>query len=646
MRNRRFRRIVRIGVLIGFSLFVLYFLTRTFILNIVVKKAAEKLLAKTGFQLTVQGQGFTGFRTVWMSGMLVVNSQKDTLLTLDSAAIRPSVFSLLSGNPGISFVHLEHGRLSLVCREGKCNYQPAGKLNPATTDDMHQEKGEKGGFAELIHKAVGRAFALAPQEAKFIDLRLRILNDSIDTELQVPEFFSTRDAMAGTVVEVPTGKQWQLTGSFSQRKETIDLTIYPEQNERELPLFREISGGSAGFDTLHLALYDLEYHRGKLQLVGHFSVEKAFLHHSRLATDTIRLDHARFDYQLHVTSNSIELDTASQAIVNSMLLRPYFRLEKLKALKIAVNLRMDSIPASDFFASLPEGMFNDVRSIRADGNLTFRLDFMLNAANPDSVVFHCDMKKNRFRIRDFGTTGLLKLNSEFIHEVYERDRYIRSFPVGPSNPWYTTLDQVSPNFRNAVLTSEDGNFYFHNGFNEEAFRKSIAANYKAGKFVRGGSTISMQLVKNVFLTRKKTVARKAEEALFVWLIESNRLVSKDRLLEVYFNIIELGPDVYGIGEASQFYFAKKPSQLDLAESIYLAGLLPRPKGFKHNFDTLGNLKPYVADYYRVMSNFMLRKNLITQADYDALKPQVSLTGPARDMVMPVDTNEAAGTSNW
>src|ERR1041384_6240758 len=89
--------------------------------------------------------------------------------------------------------------------------------------------------------------------------------------------------------------------------------------------------------------------------------------------------------------------------------------------------------------------------------------------------------------------------------------------------------KISPYLRNAILTSEDGSFFFHNGFNEDAFRKSIAANYKAGKFVRGGSTITMQLVKNVFLTRHKTVARKVEEAFLVWLIENNNLCTKERM---------------------------------------------------------------------------------------------------------------------
>ena len=100
---------------------------------------------------------------------------------------------------------------------------------------------------------------------------------------------------------------------------------------------------------------------------------------------------------------------------------------------------------------------------------------------------------------------------------------------------------------------------------------------------------------------------------------------------------ELGPGVYGIGEASAYYFSKKPSQLTLNESIFLASLLPHPKAFKYSFDSTGVLKPYLADYYRVMSNFMLRKSLISQEAFDHLVPQVKLNGRAIEAILPKDT---------
>ena len=90
----------------------------------------------------------------------------------------------------------------------------------------------------------------------------------------------------------------------------------------------------------------------------------------------------------------------------------------------------------------------------------------------------------------------------------------------------------------------------------EAFQLSLVTNIKEKKFKRGASTISMQLIKNVYLNRNKTMRRKFEEILLVWLMEQSGQVSKDRLLEIYLNVIEWGKNVYGIAEAGQYYFSK------------------------------------------------------------------------------------------
>jgi membrane peptidoglycan carboxypeptidase len=143
----------------------------------------------------------------------------------------------------------------------------------------------------------------------------------------------------------------------------------------------------------------------------------------------------------------------------------------------------------------------------------------------------------------------------------------------------------------------------------------------------------MQLVKNAFLTRKKTIARKAEEILIVWLIENNRISSKQRMYEVYLNIIEWGPNVYGIKEASRFFFDKLPSQLNLAESLYLASIIPSPKRYQYSFDAYGNLRQRPRYYFKLISGIMRRRGLISDYDYETLYPSVNLRGRARALIV-------------
>ena len=136
---------------------------------------------------------------------------------------------------------------------------------------------------------------------------------------------------------------------------------------------------------------------------------------------------------------------------------------------------------------------------------------------------------------------------------------------------------------------------------------------KERRFARGGSTLSMQLVKNVFLNRNKNIARKLEEALIVWLIETEHLTPKARMYEVYLNIAEWGPMVYGIHEAASFYFNKCPSQLSLEESIFLASIVPNPKHFKNSFTADGRLQESQEGYFHLIAERLAKKEVITDA---------------------------------
>ncbi|MFO0089317.1 MAG: transglycosylase domain-containing protein, partial [bacterium] len=167
------------------------------------------------------------------------------------------------------------------------------------------------------------------------------------------------------------------------------------------------------------------------------------------------------------------------------------------------------------------------------------------------------------------------------------------------------------------------------GFINEAFKQSIAKNIRTKKFARGASTISMQLVKNVFLTREKTLSRKLEEILLVYILENNRISSKERMLEVYFNIIEFGPNVYGIGEAAHFYFQKKPIELTLNECLFLATIIPKPKGFMYRFDADQQLKSFARQQNNFLTKLMLRRKLITESDTIGQQVPIKIVGEAQ-----------------
>jgi membrane peptidoglycan carboxypeptidase len=209
---------------------------------------------------------------------------------------------------------------------------------------------------------------------------------------------------------------------------------------------------------------------------------------------------------------------------------------------------------------------------------------------------------------------------------------VRSFAVGPNNPNFRSLSQITVLLQSTILLAEDDAFFYHKGFLIESIKYALAQDIKQHKLFRGGSTISQQLIKNVYLSHEKSIARKLEEVILVWLIESNRLVSKSRMYEVYLNIIEWGPGVYGANEAAHFYFNKDVAYLNPEECIFLASVIPSPRKFYYRFDKEGNLAPFMMAYFSDMSEKLAHRGLITVSENDPLALKLKITGPAKNFL--------------
>ena len=159
-------------------------------------------------------------------------------------------------------------------------------------------------------------------------------------------------------------------------------------------------------------------------------------------------------------------------------------------------------------------------------------------------------------------------------------RCVEQISAGEKIVWkhdWVSIDEMSVNIQKAVIASEDGKFTSHNGFDVKAIEKAYQNNQK-GKRIKGGSTISQQTAKNVFLWQGRSYLRKGLEAYFTVLIEV--VWGKERIMEVYLNSIEMGNGIYGIEAASQHWFKKSASNLTKAEAAAIAAILPNPRKFK------------------------------------------------------------------
>ena len=207
----------------------------------------------------------------------------------------------------------------------------------------------------------------------------------------------------------------------------------------------------------------------------------------------------------------------------------------------------------------------------------------------------------------------------FVLGTINQTRYIYSTStsfqklVGPGHPGWTEMSSVSKHVLAAFICAEDSRFYDHSGLDFEAIRKSWEHNKKAKKKIRGGSTITQQVVKVGLLSYERSYIRKIREAIGAVLLE--KMLSKNEILEWYINMVEFGDGIYGISEASKAYFKTKPEKLTISQAISLAIVLPAPnkwsKGLKEK-----RLSPFNQQRFRFILKQMLLNGYITKAQWE------------------------------
>lgn len=245
------------------------------------------------------------------------------------------------------------------------------------------------------------------------------------------------------------------------------------------------------------------------------------------------------------------------------------------------RLRIQSAGNSeDFIPSLPRGFAPMLTGYKLSGPYRAEFGFALDEDRPDDLALHADIDLSDVKTEAFDPRSdfsLLK-NKSFLVRI---NAATVPLEIGPKAPDWVSFYDLPRNTAYAFVASEDGKFFSHNGFDLRAIRAGLIADIKAKKFVRGGSTISQQVVKNVFLNHDKTASRKFQEAFLTWQMEQN--LSKLMIFELYLNLAHFAKDTYGIRAAAQYYFKKNVRDLTLRESLFLASILPNPIIFGGQF---------------------------------------------------------------
>lgn len=632
--NKRKRLFLRI--ILGFFIFlivgiVLFFSFRESLLDEAIEKVTVKLERDYDAKLTVKSASFEGLTGVNITEVTLVPNQADTLFSIRKLNTSVRFFPLFLGDLQLGTLFIENGYVQLTKKGDRKNF--SAFLKKDTLTDNNDSK--KRDYADLAYKLITKGLNLIPNNMEIKNLTFKLDDNGKKAKINFQKLLLA-DKQLETSINVQTNtftQRWKINGFADPRNKKADIAFTNQDTGTiKVPYFDERFNLKSSFDSIRIKVDNISKSGDVLNIDGSSSIANLKMNHSKIAQKDVIFKNAGIDYHFVLDENNIGLDSSSTVRLNKIKFHPYLNVNTEKDTIYSLKVAIPTMKAQNFIESLPQGLFTHFEGMKTEGEFDYRLDFEFNQNKPNALIFESKINKRNFKIITYGEADLNKINGPFTYRAIENDQLQRPIFVGESNPNYTPLNEISPYLRKSVLTTEDPSFFSHRGFINEAFKQSIIKNIKTKKFSRGGSTISMQLVKNVFLTREKTLSRKLEEILLVYILENNRIVSKERMLEVYFNIIEWGPNIYGIGEASQFYFQKHPSQLNLNECLFLASIVPRPKGFMWKFDNSGNLRNQGLVQQKYLTNLMLRRGLLSAEDTIQKSFPVHVTGRARSFL--------------
>jgi hypothetical protein len=253
--------------------------------------------------------------------------------------------------------------------------------------------------------------------------------------------------------------------------------------------------------------------------------------------------------------------------------------------RFAVEASVTHLRYADLVASVPDAVSARLREMNLSGALSARLRIGGDVGTPGT--WKIDHFLDPGEARD--AAGLAELRHAFSMEAPLPDGPgTRRITVDPRTRDFVPLSEVPAHVRDAVLVAEDAGFYGHAGLAIDETWQAVLDAIERGERLRGASTLTQQLAKNLFTGGARTFVRKVEEAVLALALEA--ALSKHRLFEIYLNVIEWGPGIYGLRAAAHHYFDAEPWQLSVREGAFLATIIPNPKRY-HGYRTRGALTP-------------------------------------------------------
>ena len=372
----------------------------------------------------------------------------------------------------------------------------------------------------------------------------------------------------------------------------------------------------------------------RVALTGKLDVDGLSVSHEKLATEPVENTSFTLRFDAAVDRDQRRLDLALlEGKIGSLVVRLAGSVElplgtfkfkdgrELKMVpKIELSLLVPRTPCAKILASIPAPLVPKLQGFTLQGLFEADVHARIDFANLDALDLGGKVGIDGCQVARAPAEVTALAGPESILQTVEippppsggKDNETLTFAIGPDNADFVPYDNISPYLTAAIMTTEDSGFFKHRGWVSSEFKTALKRNIAGGGFRLGASSITMQMVKNVILGREKTLSRKFQELFLVWFVE--QILTKQRILELYFNAIEFGPRLYGIGPAARHYFGKLASDLSPAEAAFFASILPSPKRRYVQY-CHGTLSPQWERYVHRILNKMRERGRLGDEEY-------------------------------
>ncbi len=542
------------------------------------ERVRAKVRARLGSQAVLGDDFSVDWRASISMGPLIIRGEDNgpAVVTVKRLSVRPRWFRLVRGSVEPGWV----GASDVVIEAGE-NFEALRSMLNELRSEARAAEGSSGGgervSTQLPEIEFERVVLRATVQKRFIELeadegRLIIHRDPASGELHVEALLSLQ---AGGEVRASAAMT-------AEGVKQSDVFL------RNVPL--EPLGVQSGVINGELHLTSEE--RNQLGAIRwQLAADHVMISSARLSSETVGPMHAGTHGAASWDVRNGSKRTASLG-ATQLTFGPHdeIKLEteatyQLDDGLITVAARTVDLEYEQAVAAMPAAFAPGELSGEVSGPFSVKVDLKGPLRKPADWLLNA--KIDLTALRNSARAVPHGLNKPFVYKTALYDGRPRELTVGPANPAFVPLAEVPKSLIRAVLLSEDSMFMSHQGFDFFEMKNDLFAENENGEAViRGASTMTQQLAKNLFLSRERTYARKVKEAFLTIALEA--AVPKERLLEIYLNIIEWGPGLNGLGEASMHYFGKRPAGLTVRESAYLATIIPGPIRY-YGFFTKGEL---------------------------------------------------------